>query len=168
MSVLDEIEAAIPRLRRAAHALTRDASLADDLVQDSLERALARRHHWRGEGPVSAWLWRIMLNLHRDALRRPSSHLVVVGEIETLAAPETGAEAHLALAEVRAAMSRLPEDQRQALVLVALEGRSLKEAADLLDIAEGTFVSRLGRARASLRAMTGRERDGAGRKGTAG
>ena len=168
MSVLDEIEAAIPRLRRAARALTRDVGLADDLLQDSLERALARRHHWRDDGPVSAWLWKIMLNLHRDGLRRPASHLVVVSEVEALPAPDAGAEAHLALAEVRAAMSRLPEDQRQALVLVALEGRSLKEAADLLDIAEGTLVSRLGRARAGLRAMTGRERDGAGRKGTAG
>lgn len=155
MSVLDEIEAAIPRLRRAARALARDAAEADDLVQDCLERALARRHHWRGDGPVAAWLWKIMLNIHRDRLRGPAAHLLVVEGPHDLPA-RGGAEDRLALAEVRAAMTRLPTEQLQAVVLVALEGMSLREAAALLGIPEGTLVSRLGRARAALRAMTGR------------
>lgn len=60
MSVLDDIEAVIPRLRRAARALTRDAASADDLVQDDLERALARRHRWRSDGAVAGWIWKIM------------------------------------------------------------------------------------------------------------
>jgi RNA polymerase sigma-70 factor, ECF subfamily len=156
MSVLDEIEAAIPRLRRAARALTRDAVAAEDLVQSSLERALARRHHWRGEGPVAAWIWKIMLNIHRDEMRRPTAHLVVVEDVPHLATSDAAAEDRLAVSEVHSAIERLPVDQRQALVLVALEGMSLRDAAALLSIPEGTLVSRLGRARASLRAMTGR------------
>lgn len=167
MNVLDEIEAAIPSLRRAARAMTRDRDKAEDLVQDSLERALARRHLWRGEGPVSGWLWKIMLNLHRDGLRRHPAHLVVVDDLPPTSAPGAGAEDHLALDEVRRAMDRLPTDQRQALVLVALEGMSFREAAGLLDIPEGTLMSRLGRARAGLRAMTGRGSDAGARKGDA-
>ncbi len=142
MSVLDEIEAAIPRLRRAAHALTHDAASAEDLVQDSLERALARRHHWRGDGPVAAWIWKIMLNIHRDEMRRPAAHLVVVDDMPQLASNEAPAEDRIALAEVRSAMNRLPTDQRQALVLVAVEGMSLRDAAAVLSIPEGTLVSR--------------------------
>lgn len=156
MGVLDEIEAVIPRLRRAARVLTRDRAAADDLVQDCLERALARRHRWRGEGPVGAWMWKIMLNLHRDGLRRDAAHLVVVTGLPPAQAAGGGAEDRLALAEVEAAMARLPADQRQALVLVAVEGMSLAEAAGILGLPEGTLVSRLGRARAALRAMTGR------------
>ncbi|WP_126976910.1 sigma-70 family RNA polymerase sigma factor [Frigidibacter oleivorans] len=162
MSLLDEIEAQIPALRRHARALTRDASRADDLVQDCLERAVAARDRFRGPeaggGSLRGWLFRILTNLHRDALRRDSlrSHLVVAGDLPEPARPG-GQEAHLALREVEAALTRLPEDQRRALLLVAVEGLSLAEAAQALDIAEGTLVSRLGRARASLRAMTGRE-----------
>ena len=165
MSVLDEIEAAIPRLRRAARALARDAAEADDLVQDSLERALARRHQWRGDGPVAAWIWKIMLNKHRERLRNQASHLVVVGEVPQVAAAGGGADDRVALAEVREAMQRLPVDQLQALVLVALDGRSLRDAAALVGVPEGTLVSRLGRARASLRAMTGRSGDPARHRG---
>ncbi|WP_347311124.1 sigma-70 family RNA polymerase sigma factor [Defluviimonas sp. SAOS-178_SWC] len=157
MSVLDEIEAAIPRLRRAARALTRDAAAADDLVQDSLERALARRRHWRGDGPVAGWIWKIMLNIHRDGARRAAPHLVVVDELPQVPAAGDAAEDRLALAEVRAAIARLPVDQRQVLVLVALEGQTLQAAAAILGIPEGTLVSRLGRARAALRSMTGRD-----------
>ncbi|MCB2116654.1 MAG: sigma-70 family RNA polymerase sigma factor [Rhodobacteraceae bacterium] len=167
MSVLDEIEAAIPRLRRAARALARDTAAADDLVQDSLERALLRRSHWRGDGPVAAWIWKIMLNLHRDGLRRTADHLVVVSGAAEPADTGGAATDHLALTEVQAAMARLPVDQRQALVLVAIEGQSLKEAAAILGVPEGTLVSRLGRARASLRVMTGRGGPGE-RKGRAG
>lgn len=156
MSVLDDIEAVIPRLRRAARALTRDAASADDLVQNSLERALARRHRWRGDGPVAGWIWKIMLNIHRDTLRRRATHLVVVGDLPTEPLPGNAAGEHPLLGEVETAMARLPADQREALVLVALEGMSLADAAAVLGVHEGTLVSRLGRARSSLRAMTER------------
>lgn len=159
MSVLDEIEAVIPALRRYAHALVHDRDQADDLVQDCLERALARHRQWRRQGSVKAWMFRILLNRHRDLLRRRPPHLVPVEDIEAEPAAATGAEGHLALTEVHAAIGRLPEDQRAALLLVALEGLSFDEAARLLDIPRGTLMSRIARARAGLRHMTGRGTD---------
>lgn len=158
LTVLDEIEAAIPSLRRYAHALLRDRDGADDLVQDCLERALARRHLWRGEGPLRVWMFTILLNRFRDdrrAAARRADLVVLDGAAEAAAAGPGGQETHLALAEVHAAMGRLPADQRAALLLVAVEGLRLAEAARVLAIPEGTLVSRLGRARAALRAMTG-------------
>ncbi|MGV8989629.1 MAG: sigma-70 family RNA polymerase sigma factor [Cypionkella sp.] len=158
MTLLDEIESCIPALRRYAHALLRDREGAEDLVQDCLERALARRSHWRGDGPVRAWLFRILLNRFRDVRRSAAgrAHLVSLdGTVEPMRAG--GQEAHIALREVHDAMGRLPFDQRAALLLVALEGMNLAEAARVLEIPEGTLASRLGRARAALRSMTGRD-----------
>ncbi len=165
MTMLDEIEAAIPALRRTALALLRDRAAADDLVQDCLERALARRAGWRGEGSVQAWMFRILVNLHRDGMRRRPKgvHLSVVSEgLSELARPGTQ-EGHMALREVQDAIARLPEDQREVLALVALEGMTLAEAAAALGLPEGTLASRLGRARAKLRAATGRDAQRAAR-----
>ncbi|WP_395541609.1 sigma-70 family RNA polymerase sigma factor [Neotabrizicola sp. sgz301269] len=162
MPLLDEIEAAIPGLRAYARALLRDRDAADDLVQDTLETAVARAGQWRGEGSLRGWLCRILLNRFRDGLRRrPAPVLALVPEP---AAPPQG-EARLMLAEVHAAMGRLPEDQRAALLLVALQGMSLAEAAQALGCAEGTLASRLARARAALRQMTGRDEGPRPRKG---
>jgi RNA polymerase sigma-70 factor (ECF subfamily) len=154
MPDLDGIEAAIPALRGYARALTRDREAADDLVQDTLEAAVSRAGQWRGDGSLRGWLFRILLNRFRDGLRRRRAAPVLALVGEPMASAE--AEARLALAEVHAAMGRLPEDQRAALLLVALEGMSLAEAATTLGVAEGTLASRLARARASLRQMTGR------------
>ena len=158
MTVLDEIESCIPSLRRYAHALLRDREGADDLVQDCLERALARRSHWRGDGPVRAWLFRILLNRFRDDRRSASGRAQLV-QLDTIAEPMSfgGQQTHLILREVHDAMGRLPLDQRAALLLVALEGMNLAEAARVLEIPEGTLASRLARARATLRVMTGRD-----------
>lgn len=159
MPFLDQIEAAIPGLRAYARALTRDREVADDLVQDTLEAALARQTQWRGDGPLRAWLVRILMNRFRDGLRRQRPAAAVLALVPDPADPPAAraAEGRLALAEVHAAMGRLPEDQRAALLLVALEGMSLAEAASVLGCAEGTLASRLARARATLRQMTGRE-----------
>ena len=158
MTVLDEIESCIPALRRYAHALLRNRDEAEDLVQDCLERALARRNHWRGDGPVRAWLFRILLNRFRDDRRSAATraHLVLLDDTADLK-QSGGQEAHLDLREVHAAIGRLPHDQRAALLLVALEGMSLAEAARVLEIPEGTLASRLARARLALRAMTMRD-----------
>lgn len=158
MAILDEIEANIPALRRYARALVRDREAADDLVQDCLERAVAKRHSWRRDGPVRAWLFRILLNLHRDNLRRRPRHLMAVEDMTIEPSLPGNQEAHMALAEVEAAMQKLPDDQRAALLLVALEGMSFDEAAATLDIPKGTLMSRLGRARDRLRTLTGRDR----------
>lgn len=160
MTVLDEIEAAIPALRRFARALARDRDAAEDLVQDCLERAVARQRAWRGEGSVKAWLCRIMLNRFRD-LRRSAAvrpHLVAVDEM-TEPSQSGGQEAHLDLGAVHRAMGRLPEDQRAALLLVAVEGLTLDEAAGALGVPPGTVASRVWRAREALRQMTGRGSD---------
>jgi RNA polymerase sigma-70 factor, ECF subfamily len=158
MPFLDEIEAAIPGLRAYARALLRDREAADDLVQDTLEAAIARQDQWRGDGALRGWLCRILLNRFRDGLRRrrPTAVLALVPEAADLPAARR-AEDRLALTEVHAAMGQLPEDQRAALLLVALEGMSLAEAARTLGCAEGTLASRLARARATLRQLTGRE-----------
>lgn len=158
MSILDEIEAAIPALRRHARGLLRDASAADDLVQDCLERAVARRSGYRGDGTVRAWLYGILVNCHRDQLRRnrDAGHLVDAG---ALIAEPPRQEAHLALSEVGRALARLPIDQRQALLLLAIDGLTVAEAAVALGVPEGTGMSRVARARAALRIMTGRTPD---------
>ena len=167
MTFLQDVEAAIPALRRYAMALVRDQDRADDLVQDSLERALARRHDWRGDGSVRAWMFTILLNRLRDEERKARplhGHLL---PIEALTATgTTGAqEQHMALAEVACALDRLPSDQRRALLLVTIGGQSLADAARILEIPEGTLMSRLGQARETLRALVGRDSPRQGRKG---
>lgn len=165
MTFLDEIEACLPSLRRYAFALLRNRDAADDLVQDTLERALSRRHLWRGDGPLRAWLFRILLNRFRDDRRRDRTALSVVGAM--IDPPVSGGQdERLDLREVHEAMGRLPPDQRAALLLVGLEGMSLAEAARILELPEGTLASRLGRARAELRAMTGRSGPRGERKAT--
>lgn len=159
MSFLNEIEAAVPALRRYAHALLRDRDGADDLVQDCLERALSRRSQWRRDGSLNSWLFRILLNRFRDNYRKRAGRPVLVSIDDVTEPPQSGGqEAGLALREVHDAMGRLPDDQRAALLLVCLEGFSLSEAAQILGIPEGTLASRLARARATLRAVTGRDR----------
>jgi RNA polymerase sigma-70 factor, ECF subfamily len=167
MPVLDEIEAAIPGLRAYARALLRDRDAADDLVQDTLETAMARAGQWQGHGTLRGWLFRILLNRFRDGLRRRKASPVVVLVADSFAEPSVPAQGdtRLHLAEVHAAMGRLPEDQRAALLLIAIEGLSLAEAAAVLGLSEGTLASRLARARAALRQMTGRDDKPAPRKG---
>ena len=156
MTLLDEIETHIPALRRYALALVRDRDGADDLVQDCLERAVARRHLLRADGSIRAWLFTILLNRFRDGRRRSGARpdLVPLDGAAEPASPGTQ-ESHLALNEVHAAMGRLPDDQRVALLLVAVEGMSITEAAGVLGVPEGTVSSRVARARAHLRQMTG-------------
>lgn len=153
---LDEIEASVPALRRYARALTRNADLADDLVQDCLERAIRKRRLWLPTGPLRSWLFRILLNLYRNEIRqsrRRGEHVTLDAMVEpSTPAPQPG---RLALAEVARAIDGLPEEQREALLLVVLEGMSYAEAAQILGIPDGTLMSRLSRARAALRGMTG-------------
>ncbi len=155
-SFLDQLEACVPALRRYARALTRSADLADDLVQDCLERAIARRGLFRPSGPVRAWLFTILLNLHRNALRASHRRGETV-DFDTIPEPSTPAPqpGHIALAEMARAIESLPLEQKEALLLVTLEGLAYGEAAEILKIPLGTLMSRLGRARAALRTLTG-------------
>ena len=146
----------MPALRRYARALTRNADLADDLVQDCLERAIAKRGLFRPSGPVRAWLFTILLNLYRNGLRSTHRRGETV-DISSIPEPSTPAPqpGHIALAEMARAIDTLPLEQKEALLLIALEGLAYQEAADILKIPVGTLMSRLGRARAALRLLTG-------------
>ncbi|WDR04826.1 sigma-70 family RNA polymerase sigma factor [Devosia rhodophyticola] len=154
---LDQIEQAVPALRRYARALTRNLDLADDLVQDCLERAISRRSLFRPRGPVRPWLFTILLNLFRNSLRSERRHGTAVGLDDLATEPATPApqHGHMELAELARAIQSLPPEQKEALLLIALEGFSYNEAAKILGIPQGTLMSRLGRARTTLRASNG-------------
>lgn len=157
---LTEVEAAIPSLRRYALALTRDADIADDLVQDCLERALKKRRLWRPQGPVRAWLFAILHNRFVSDRRRDmrrGAHLPI-DPADHPVAPDDPV-ANVALAEVGRALDALSLEQRTALLLVAVEGLTYREAALALGVPVGTVMSRLARARRALaQELAGRPR----------
>ena len=154
---LDEIEGCVPALRRYARALTRDADRADDLVQDCIERAIRKRRLWAPTGPLRAWLFKLLLNVYRNDLRasRRRGGQVPLDDMAVEPAVPPPQPGRIALAETARALDRLPAEQREALLLVVLEGLSYEEAAGIIGIPAGTLMSRLGRARAALRILTG-------------
>ena len=149
------IAAAIPALRRYARALTRNAELADDLVQDTLVRALRAEHLFHG-GDMRSWLYTILTNLNRNRLRslarRPTEQALGENDAVDMAGPQAGAR------DIERALASLVEDQRAALLLVVLEGLSYREVAEVLDVPIGTVMSRLARARMQIKAYLDGER----------
>lgn len=149
------ITAEIPRLRRYARALAGDPERADDLVQDCLERAWARRQQYDGASALRPWLFAILHNLHANAAR--SFHRRPL-HVDLDDAPEAGpvAPCHdgvLALQELAKAMERLSDEQRAVLLLVGVEELSYPQAAEVLGVPVGTVMSRLSRARERLRQL---------------
>lgn len=155
---MDRLDRAIvellPRLRRLARALTRDAADADDLVQHTVERALVHRGQWRPGTRLDSWMFRIMKNAWIDEARARNRKAQVFSPEEAgLDVGSDGAgemEVRLEARAVTAAMARLPDDQRLAVALVLVEGLSYKEAAEVMEVPQGTLTSRLGRGRAAL------------------
>jgi RNA polymerase sigma-70 factor (ECF subfamily) len=147
----------VPALRRYARALTGDADGADDLVQDCIERALRKSALFRPTGPLRAWLFTMLLNLHRNGARARRRRGVGLALDELTVEPAVAAPqpARVDLADMARAIERLPDEQREALLLVVLEEMPYAEAAAILGIPLGTLMSRLGRARAALRGLTG-------------
>lgn len=147
----------IPRLRRFARGLTRDASRADDLVQSRLTRAIAKQHLWQAATDLRAWLFTILHNQHVNDVRRSAREGVGV-PVEEMA-PEltvqSNATAVLQLRDLEAAIAKLPQEQRQIVLLVGLEGLRYEEVADILGVPVGTVRSRLSRGRDELRALMG-------------
>lgn len=149
----------IPRLRRYARALLGgDAPAADDLVQDCLERALGRLPLWRRGSDLRAWLFAIMHNVFanqtRARARRVDSFALEDSARPDPADPKAcGPEAELMLDDLAQALEHLPDGQREVLLLVALEGLSYEETARALGVPVGTVMSRLSRARDSLRVL---------------
>lgn len=143
----------LPGLRRYARALAGDAWAADDLVQDTLERACAKWQLWVVGTDLRAWLFTLMHNIYLNQRRAAKVALnsVNIEEVEAeLKAPATGGDDPLDLSRC---LQRLPADQRAVLLLVTLEDMSYEEAAKVLAIPLGTVMSRLSRARSRLREL---------------
>lgn len=151
-----ELLSLLPRLRGHALALTGAPDRADDLLQETCERALLRWRQWNGSGPLAAWLLRTMHNRWYDSLRaskvRSADPLPEQGP--AIAVPSR-AEERTELEQTLAAMSNLRPEQRAALLLVSVEGLSYREAAQVMDVPVGTVRSRVSRARAALMEMLG-------------
>ncbi|WP_077034788.1 RNA polymerase sigma factor [Pelomonas sp. KK5] len=139
----------VPRLRRYARALAGNPSDADDLVQDTLERAWTRAALWPGVLDMRAWLFGIMHNLHVDGLRRARPGMQELAEDE----PAAPAVDRLVLRDLAAALELLPAEQKEVLLMVALEDMSYAEVAQALGIPVGTVMSRLSRGRERLRSL---------------
>lgn len=160
MNFDSELIAQIPRLRRYARALTRDAVRADDLVQDTLERAWAKRSLWRRGSNLRAWLFTIMHNLHVN--QRKAQHRLTEVDIDVadLTAKTPTVEQTASIKDIQDGLARLPLEMREVLLLVCLEQFTYVEAARVLGIPTGTVMSRLSRGREKLRCwIEGRPED---------
>ncbi|MGQ0544447.1 MAG: sigma-70 family RNA polymerase sigma factor [Betaproteobacteria bacterium] len=142
----------IPRLRRYARALVGDRASADDLVQDTLERAWAKLHLYRRGTDLRAWLFTVMHNVHVNKLRAARATDPLEEEMPELAQRAAQGDA-LVVRDLDRAIARLPAEQRAVLLLVTLEEMSYDQVARTLGIPIGTVMSRLSRAREKLRAM---------------
>jgi RNA polymerase sigma-70 factor (ECF subfamily) len=150
----EEMLALLPRLRRFARSLTRDQADADDLSQLSVERALKARDQWQPGTRLDAWMYRIMRNIWIDEARaRARRAQTFAPEEEGLSVGDDGHEAierNVAMNDVDRAMAKLPDEQREVIALVLVEGLAYKEAAEILEIPMGTLTSRLVRGRQAL------------------
>jgi RNA polymerase sigma-70 factor, ECF subfamily len=150
----ERIEATIPALRRYARALTRESEAADDIVQDTLVRALRSEHLFHG-GDMRAWLYTILTNVNRNRLRtlsRRPSLIPIKDSDAAMSGPESGSR------DIARALDELAEDQRSALLLVVLEGLTYREVAEVQGVPIGTVMSRLARARMQIKAYLDGER----------
>jgi RNA polymerase sigma factor (sigma-70 family) len=134
--------------------LTRDRDAAEDLVQETLVKAIARADTWQPGTSLRPWLFRILHNTHVSNHRRAQVRSAAAPDLPEPVTPETQ-HRHLELREVLEALEKLPDSQRAPIVLVALEDMSYAEAARSLDVPLGTFMSRLGRGREALRKLLG-------------
>lgn len=157
-NIHEQIVTLLPRLRRFARNLARNPHDADDVVQIAVERALTRLDQWRSDARLDSWLFRIVRNAWIDELRsrgRRNKIFAAEGAGEHIGADLMERESELL--SVQSAMSKLPEDQREAVSLVLVEGLPYREAAEVLGVPIGTLTSRLARGRAALQALLGAE-----------
>lgn len=158
--VRPRIVAFLPRLRRFCAVLARNEDRGDDLMQATVEKALARIDQWQPGSSLESWMFRIAQNIHIDEARTQARRgtSVDIDEAMSLAGEDGRAvlEGRSDLDKARQAMAALPEEQRALMALVVLDGRSYKEAAEILDIPIGTVMSRISLARQSIdRALHG-------------
>jgi RNA polymerase sigma-70 factor (ECF subfamily) len=157
----DQLAALLPRLRRFAHALSRNPADADDLTQAAIERALKSKAQWQPGTRLDSWCYRIARNLwidtararsRKEKLEAPPEEAERVGED-----PREAIHASLDLKRMMVAMERLPDEQREVVALILIEGFGYREAAEMLDLPIGTVSSRLVRGRTALLAMVGEQ-----------
>ena len=147
-----ELLTLLPRLRRFARSLARDAADADDLCQVALERALKSRHQWQEGTRLDAWMYRIIRNSWIDEVRARTrrGQTFVAEEAGLSVGVEGDADIRIEMQDVDRAMSELPPEQREVIALVLVEGLAYREASDILQIPIGTLTSRLTRGRQAL------------------
>jgi RNA polymerase sigma-70 factor (ECF subfamily) len=149
------IEQQIPRLRRYARALTRNRERADDLVQDTVSRALVKEQFWQPGTNLRAWLFTIIHNQNVNNVRLAvrESRMVDMEQLSPTLAATTDPTASRQMFELERALAQLPLEQRQVILLVGLEGMSYEDAAGILSVPVGTVRSRLSRGRDILRKL---------------
>jgi len=157
----DQLAALLPRLRRFAHGLSRDPADADDLAQASLERALKSKDQWQPGTRLDSWCYRIMRNLWIDTARSRARRMVhEAPEEEGLNVgddPRDAMDTSVDLRRLMAAMGRLPDEQREVVALILIEGFGYREASEMLGLPIGTVSSRLVRGRMALLAIVGEQ-----------
>jgi len=150
----------IPKLRRYSRALTGDKNSADDLVQDTLARALSRLELWSSGTDLRAWLFTIMHNVFINNIKqhnRMNASISIEEVSDTLSHSESQSTT-IELSDCLQALGSLPYQQREVVLLVALEGMRYTEVAEVLGIPVGTVMSRLSRGRNAIRlAMEGKQ-----------
>ena len=155
----DELVRLLPRMRRFARGLARDAADGDDLCQATIERALKSSQQWQGGTRLDSWVYTIMRNIWVDQVRaRNRRGQTFVAEEAGLDVGDPGdaaIEAHVELGNVGRAMDLLPPEQREAVMLVLVEGFAYKEAAEIIGCPMGTLTSRLVRGREALMRLLG-------------
>jgi RNA polymerase sigma-70 factor, ECF subfamily len=151
----EAVIAELPKLRRYAMALLGDPGRADDLVQDTVERALSRLQLWKSGTNMRSWLFTIMHNLHVNAVRKQISRgrEVEINDYDSAFSRRAEQPARIEMIEVSKALQQISDDQRQVLLLVVLEGLSYQEVSDVTGVAIGTVMLRLSRAREKLRTI---------------
>lgn len=143
----------IPRLRRYARALTGDRTSADDLVQDTLERAWGKLHLWRRGSDMRAWIFSIMHNTFINHVRKKQLVTVSIDD-DALEVPTRAThDDSLEMRDLASAIAKLPDEYREVVLLIGLEQMSYEEAAQVLAIPMGTVMSRLSRGRERLRVL---------------
>ena len=155
----DQLASLLPRLRRFAHTLSRNPVDADDLTQATIERALRSKAQWEPGTRLDSWAYRIMRNLWIDTARsrsRKSAHEAPEEEgLNVGEDPREAIDAAVDLKRVMAAMARLPDEQREVVALILVEGFGYREVSEMLGLPIGTVSSRLVRGRTALVAMVG-------------
>ena len=155
------VELEIPRLRRYARALTHATDRADDLVKDTLVRALTKLHLWQPGTDLRAWLFTIMHHQYVNTVRREAREraTVDIDHVSPKLAATTDPTARRQLIELDRALARLPREQREVVLLVGLEGMAYESVAQILGVPVGTVRSRLSRGRERLRELMSRDRE---------